>query len=883
MNIKNDDTVRIESRDGIGGFHPNAALRKPADLLVNGTSPSLDTQNMGTFHDSVQTQVRSLWTDAKDEALEDFPMLHWQPMAANTPAEDNSAIKIVRAVTTSSEPGHHRRHTVDVDLHELNVVMLNDSASGKPSSEHRSHRSVSFQPNVPNAAMELSHSKDARLSSGLRSTAGKPPLSPLQTHSPILDKMREKSSDSPSHAADVSPWNRFESPSNKNDVKLELPDLRPTHLETRPGDDDRRSSASAVSTPAKVSVKQPIASVTLNKELLKSTTKSRLVESAAPTKSPRQSTRVDKEEEEEDPFQDIDLQDDKFKRGNLKPITVAQWVALFVMMGCLISSLTVKQFKHKQIWSVELWKWVLLVLVVLCGRLLSGWLIKIVIILAEKNLLLRKKVLYFVYCLRKGVQNVLWLGLALLAWKLMFDSRIERSKNNHKVLVLVIKLLECFVIAAFIWLLKLLLMKSVASSFHVSTFFDRIQESLYQQHVLEVLSNPPLLDLSFESKHRQHLTISLARGAGTKTSQADPAISLQNVQKIKKHDISAGLMKQLMSLMKHPGLGTLVTTIEESVGSGNIEINSELEAKAAGKLIFRNVAQPEARSIEREDLLRFMNPDEIPRVLCLFEGAKDTGKITKKALKNWVVSVYQERTALALSLNDARTAVKGLHRMVNVLVIIIIIVVWLLILEIATTQVLLFATSQLLLLGFIFSNTLKQTFEAIIFLFVMHPFDVGDRCIVDGKQLIVEEMKILTTVFLRPDNEKVFYPNSVLATKVISNLFRSPNMKEFLSFSVHISTPTEKINAFKNGLALYLEKKVEHWAPKFSVVVRELDDLNSMELYVTLQHTINFQNTAERLTRRSELLLEIKRIFISLGVEYRLLPQTVELVYPSTR
>ncbi|KAH7444966.1 hypothetical protein KP509_02G100000 [Ceratopteris richardii] len=883
MNSKssNDVTVRIESQGENGDAYGNAALGETAHLLAYENSSSLDAQNMGTFHDSVQTHI-----------------LNGNPMTAKSPAEDDHVIKIVGTMPASSEAA---RHSVDIDLHEPNVVMLHDSAGGKTPSEHRSRRSVSFQPKVPDAATEPSHSKDARVSSGLPRTGGKLPSSPLRPRSTTLEKMHESSeevADSPSHAANVSPLNMVETPSAKDDVKLELPDLGPKPLETRSGDDDRRSSASAVSSPAKVSIKQPTANVTLNKEFFKSTTKSRLVNSPAPTKSPavimnqsarksnlatpRPSTQVNEDAEEEDPFQDIDLQDEKFKRGNLKPITVAQWVAFFVLMGCLVASLTVKQLKHKQIWSLELWKWVLMVLVLLCGRLLSGWLIKIVIILVEKNLLLRKKVLYFVYGLRKGVQNVLWLGLALLAWKLMFHSRVERSTN--KVLVVVTKLLECVVIAAFIWLFKLLLMKSVASSFHVSTFFDRIQESLYQQHVLEVLSSPPLLDLSFESTHRRHLTISLAReSAGTKASQADPAISLQDVQKMNKHHISAGLMKHLVSLVKNPGLGTLVTTIEDSVDSGDIEINSELQARAAGKLIFRNVAQPDARSIEREDLLRFMTTDEIPRVMCLFEGAKDTGKITKKALKNWVVNVYQERTALASSLNDTKTAVKGLHRMVNVLVIIIIIVVWLLVLEIATTKILLFATSQLLLLGFVFSNTLKQTFEAIIFLFVMHPFDVGDRCIVDGQHLIVEEMKILTTVFLKPDNEKVFYPNSVLATKAISNLFRSPNMKEFLSFSIDISTPSQKINAFKDGLALYLEKKIEHWGPKFSVVVRELDDLKSMELYVTLQHTINFQNWAERLSRRSELLLEIKHIFTSLGVEYRLLPQTVELVYPSAR
>jgi hypothetical protein len=36
---------------------------------------------------------------------------------------------------------------------------------------------------------------------------------------------------------------------------------------------------------------------------------------------------------------------------------------------------------------------------------------------------------------------------------------------------------------------------------------------------------------------------------------------------------------------------------------------------------------------------------------------------------------------------------------------------------------------------FIFGNACKTVFEAIIFVFIMHPFDVGDRCVIDGIQV----------------------------------------------------------------------------------------------------------------------------------------------------
>jgi len=99
------------------------------------------------------------------------------------------------------------------------------------------------------------------------------------------------------------------------------------------------------------------------------------------------------------------------------------------------------------------------------------------------------------------------------------------------------------------------------------------------------------------------------------------------------------------------------------------------------------------------------------------------------------VNAFRERRALALTLNDTKTAVNKLHRMLNFIVGIVVLIIWLLILELATTKFLVFLSSQIVLVTFIFGNT-WTIFEAIIFLFVMHPFDVGDRCEIDGIQVM---------------------------------------------------------------------------------------------------------------------------------------------------
>ncbi|CAI0375198.1 unnamed protein product, partial [Linum tenue] len=206
------------------------------------------------------------------------------------------------------------------------------------------------------------------------------------------------------------------------------------------------------------------------------------------------------------------------------------------------------------------------------------------------------------------------------------------------------------------------------------------------------------------------------------------------------------------------------------------------------------------RYIEEEDLLRFLTTEEVHTIFPLFEGALETGRITKSSFKNWVVRAYVERKALAHSLNDTKTAVHQLHKLASAVAMVVIVVMSLLVMGLATTKVLLVVTSQLLLVGFMFQNTCKTMFESIIFVFVMHPFDVGDRCVIDGVQMIVEEMNILTTVFLRYDMEKIYYPNSVLISKPISNFRRSPDMGDSVDFTIDVSTSIDDFNALKKAI-----------------------------------------------------------------------------------
>ncbi|CAN6178878.1 unnamed protein product [Urochloa humidicola] len=529
-----------------------------------------------------------------------------------------------------------------------------------------------------------------------------------------------------------------------------------------------------------------------------------------------------------------------------------------------------------------------MVAAVFSGHLLSVWLVTLIVFAVERNFLLRTKVLYFVFGLRKSFQVCLWLALVLVAWSQLFDQEgvAGRSRKTGRILNYVSRFLASVLIGSVIWLVKTFLMKLVASTFHRKTFFDRIQESVFHQYVLQTLSGPPLMELA-ENVGREGSglgRVSFSRAKEEKEKGVPEVIDVVKLRRMSQEKVSAWTMRGLITAIRSSRLSTISNTIEsfndvDAMEQKDKEINSEWEAKAAAHAIFKNVARPGYKHIEEVDLLRFLTKEEVDLVIPLFEGALETGKIKKSALKNWVVKAYLDRKSLAHSLNDTKTAVMQLHNLISVIVVIIIIIITLLLMGIATTKILVVISSQILVVVFIFGNACKTVFEALIFVFIMHPFDVGDRCVIDGTQMTVEEMNILTTVFLKNDNEKVYYPNSVLSTKPISNFYRSPNMYDTIDFAIDVSTSVESIGALKSKIKGYLESKPTHWHPVHTVNLKDILDVNKINMSLSVQHTMNFQNIREKSIRRSELVMELKKIFEEMSIRYHLLPQKVELTY----
>ncbi|KAJ9183759.1 hypothetical protein P3X46_007571 [Hevea brasiliensis] len=543
--------------------------------------------------------------------------------------------------------------------------------------------------------------------------------------------------------------------------------------------------------------------------------------------------------------------------------------AFVCITGLLIATLIVDRLRDTRIWDFEMWKWCCLILAVLCGRLLGYLFTEAQVKLIWKICSRRpwiERAIYFAYGVKKSIIVFIWLGLVFLAWALLFDSGVKRSKEVRKILNDVTRGLAGCLIGIAIWLVKTLLVKLVAS-FHVKTLFERIKEANCNRKILEAVSN--------KKKDSEEDTSELLNAIRVKKL---PRLCCGENGRIKMEDEEGAkkaaneIFKELVvpNDQKYMDLNILLDLVKHKEECPDCQVAKETCEH------FRAVAEDKTGRNEQNNQSDFRNW-VTQRLNGDREAVAGDKKIKKSVFRNWVVKVYKDYESVNSALKYRKTAVDELNKLASVVVLFVIIIVWLLFMEFLTTKIVVFMTSQLLLVVFMFGNTVKTVFEAIIFVFVMHPFDVGDRCLIDGIQMTVDEMEILTTTFLRFDNARIYYPNSVLSTKSICNFYRSPPMMDSVEFAIDLHTRDEKITKLQNIIKKYLESNPRRWRSDHSLQFKEIEDMNKMKVILYFSHTINFHDAAKRGKRRSELVLHMRIIFEVLGIEYHLLPQQVHL------
>jgi len=215
----------------------------------------------------------------------------------------------------------------------------------------------------------------------------------------------------------------------------------------------------------------------------------------------------------------------------------------------------------------------------------------------------------------------------------------------------------------------------------------------------------------------------------------------------------------------------------------------------------------------------------------------------------------RERSALANSMRDVDQAIAVLDNLLLTVVFILCVFIFVAMLNQNFTTTLATAGTALLSLSFVFSVTAQELLGSCIFLFVKHPYDVGDRVDILKEQLVVEKISLLYTMFRKvQDHKRTQVPNIVLNSLWVDNISRSKAMREQISLFINFDTTFEDIELLRKEMQVFVQENGRDYQPDIDIEVLDLAEMNKMQLSIEIRHKSNWSIETVRAARRSKFM-----------------------------
>jgi small-conductance mechanosensitive channel len=140
-------------------------------------------------------------------------------------------------------------------------------------------------------------------------------------------------------------------------------------------------------------------------------------------------------------------------------------------------------------------------------------------------------------------------------------------------------------------------------------------------------------------------------------------------------------------------------------------------------------------------------------------------------------------------------------------------------------------------ISFAIATTVQEFLGSLVFLFIKHPYDIGDRVDINGSELLVEHISLLFTVFSQVDTGGIVQiPNIVSNTQWIKNVSRSKAMKERYNFAISPKTTWFQLENLKSELQRFVlePQNKRDYQPNIDVELISIGDMEKLHLRVEI-------------------------------------------------
>ncbi|KAJ9649719.1 hypothetical protein H2199_000498 [Coniosporium tulheliwenetii] len=474
------------------------------------------------------------------------------------------------------------------------------------------------------------------------------------------------------------------------------------------------------------------------------------------------------------------------------------------------------------------------------------------------------------------VINALQIPLSLVGWAAAslasFNGLVKRDRHWQSVINL---LLSAALASACVFLAQKFLIQLISINYHRKQFNAKIKESKRNIFLLGLLYDasrslfPAYCSEFAEEDYIINDALNISLGSSKKGSthnrsgSATPMRLIQDVGRFGDKITSAfgGIAQEIT------GKKVFDPTSAHSIVVEALEKNRSCEALA--KRLWMSFVVEGKNALYAEDIAEVLGAGrQAEAEECFAALDRDgNGDISLDEMVLTVTEIGRERRSIATSMHDVDQAINVLDGLLATVVFIVTVFIFIAFLNRNFVTTLATAGTALLSLSFVFAVTCQEVLGSCIFLFVKHPYDIGDRIDIKDDQMTVEHISLLFTVFRRvATGRMVQIPNIVLNGLWIENVSRSKAMREQITVAVNFDTTFEDIKALRNEMQNFVLDKdnCRDFQPDIDVEVIGIAEMNKLELRVEIRHKSNWANETVRAARRSKfmcaLVLALRKI-----------------------
>ena len=317
-----------------------------------------------------------------------------------------------------------------------------------------------------------------------------------------------------------------------------------------------------------------------------------------------------------------------------------------------------------------------------------------------------------------------------------------------------------------------------------------------------------------------------------------------------------------------------IDKLEGSIGKSSRELfvfdlTSKTQATNQSKRLFEALSHGRDEVVMSDFVPYFQSSDEAQEAFNIFDKNKD-GDIIRSEMRSIVQHIYEERRALTNSLHDIKHAIAKLNKILISVCFFVTFFVALAIFSDDPIKTIVPFSSFLIGLSFVFGQSARDTFDSILFVFVTHPFDTNDVVLVKDERLIVKELGLLTTTFIRFDGQECYFPNSVLNKQTIFNIRRSKAQGEVIKVDVGFDTTMDQITQLNILLKEFLAKNSRDYDVDITVNVIDLNQMSKLTLTMMLNYKRNWMDGKLRMRLKTKFNMELKECLSKLNFRFSL-------------